>query len=180
MKKVIILALISLNVLASNKDWNVRISPLQFLAGMSNVELGFALGSNFSLAAGAMIWNQDDALGTGYSVDASQYHARLDYWFSGAFAQGWYLSGLVSTLNITLEKEISNVDYEASTSYSGYKVLGGYRWMWENFNMELGYGYADYGATDKLTLKSSDGDKIKRDMPPIQGGTLEFNIGWSF
>jgi hypothetical protein len=180
MQRILLALVLSFTVSATalaNQNWNVRIAPVSFLVGMVNAEVGYAVGSNFSLAAGVMSWNAEIL---DYTVKAGEVHGRFDYWFSGAFKQGWYLSGVLSRFNIELTKTESNVDYKAATSYSGYKVLAGYRWHWTNFNLELGGGIVSYGADSKLTLEASNGDELEEDMPSIQGSTIEFNLGWSF
>lgn len=180
MKKLLLALtmLLTLNVHAQDKNWNLRFEPISWLVGATNVELNYAVGSNFTIGGGLVAWNVELL---DIEIGLNEYHVRGDYWFAGAFQQGWYLSGIYSTINMNLQTTDSlGTEYEADVSATGFKFFGGYRWLWENFNLELGYGFVSYNFDDKLTLKASDGSTQEEDLPAVTGTGLEFNMGWTF
>lgn len=180
MKKLLagLILVLSVGAQASDKNWNVRVDPLTLLVGGTNVELDYAIADKISIGGGLVSWNVDLL---DVEISMQEYHVRGDYWFNGAFQQGWYVSGVYSTISMELATIDSlNTRYEADVSASGFKLLGGYHWQWDSFNLELGFGYVSYSFDDKLTLEAADGSTLEEDLPNVTGTGLEFNMGWAF
>ncbi len=66
-------------------DMMVRTSPLTLLIGAPNVELGFKVTDGLSVGGGFTTWAVDI---NDIEMDFLAYHARADYYFSGAYNQG--------------------------------------------------------------------------------------------
>lgn len=155
---------------------------LPLIGGLS-LELGFGVADKVVLGVGGFSWNYDDGL-TDYSVN--EYHARLDYMFNGAFTKGWYLSAILSKLSVDVT--VSNFglfgassDSHGEGSATGIVAVGGYRWQWPSFFMDLGLAYSSY-SYDNDTIEVSDGSTTTEEDTPsaINGAGLEFNLGWVF
>jgi hypothetical protein len=160
------------------RDWNLRFKPVQLLIGAGNIEVGYALTENFSLAAGGMLWNVS-LLDVDFEV--TEMHVRGDYWFSGAFNDSWYFSGYISSMSLGMETIENSKNYSGDISATGFGIAAGYHWQWDNFNMELGVTWGSYSFDSKLELEASDNTTIEEDVPPsVTGGGLEFNMGFAF
>ncbi len=176
--KRILFAIAMLGCLSAQAGIMLRTSPILLAAGGGNGEIDFALTDKLSLGALALSWNAE-LLDVEFSVKET--HVRLDYWFSGAFKQGWYGNIGYSQLEMDLStKDIFGKKFEGELSGSSVILGLGYHWQWESFHMELGYQIGNYGFDSDLELEASDGSKESEDIPSGATGGLEFNIGWVF
>lgn len=157
----------------NDHQFSIRTNPLQLLLGLGiNGEISYGTGNWAFGLGGARL----DLELEGNGIEATQLHARADYWFRGAFNQGWYLSLLLGTANI--EVTVDDLRGEADATFIGFG--GGYRWAWENFFIDLGALATTIGAAD-IEVTSSDGTSTRTESASGAGGLgLDFNIGWAF
>ncbi len=181
MKKIIfiLVTLVSLN----SYSFQIKTSPLLPIIGGLSAELGFGVTDNVAVGVGGFAWRFDDGL-TEYN--ASEYHARIDYMFNGVFTQGWYLSAVLSRIDVAVTVSSFNLfgpssDANGEGSATGFIAIGGYRWQWPTFFIDLGLAYSSYNF-DGGTIEVDDGTTTSEvDSPSsISGPSLEFNIGWVF
>lgn len=183
MKKIVFILLSFCVVPFAQSQVAIKTSPVLFAVGALNAEVGVALGSNLSIAAGGLTWSGSlDSVETDDSVDFSvtEVHGRIDYWFSGAYKQGWYIGGTVSSMTINLKTTQSGVEFEGDISATGILGQFGYHWQWDSFFIDLGARAGTYNFDSKLEVEADDGSTQEEEIPAISSGGLEFNIGWVF
>jgi hypothetical protein len=176
--KKILFSLALLFSVTSQAEIMLRTSPILLVAGGTNAEIDFKVSENLSVGVGGLSWSAE-LLDVEFTV--TEAHARFDYWFSGAFKQGWYANAGYSTMSMDLKtKDIFGTEFEGEVSGSGVILGMGYHWQWESFHMELGYQLANYSFDSKLELEASDGSTEEESIPSGTSGGLEFNLGWVF
>ena len=158
---------------------NVRVDPLRTLTGVPSVDVDFAVSSAWSLGPTFSYLNKtiDDFEATAYNLGI-----RGNYYFNGSvFTQGWYFGPSLSYLSVKVtDKNQVFGDLEGSASGLAFTALGGYQWMWDHFNINLGLGPVFYTLGD-VTVKNSD-NSYKEDFSGFSGAgiALEFTLGWKF
>lgn len=159
-------------------DMMVRTSPLTLLIGAPNVELGFKVTDGLSVGGGFTTWAVDI---NDIEMDFLAYHARADYYFSGAYNQGWYISGIFGAASIDLATtDDAGTKYKGDVNGTYVAFFGGYHWQWTQFFIDLGIGTSTYSFSDTLDLEDENGNKEEESIPAISATGLEFNIGWTF
>jgi len=177
MKKIITISLLLVSSFVHANDWNIKTNPVSLLVGATNAEVNYAFHKNFTFGLGGLIWST-----TILDVEftASEYHARVDYWFNAAFEQGWYAGLQVSKLGMELTTVVSSVDYTGDISSTGYLAQFGYHWQWDSFNMDFGTYFGYYDFDSDITLKDVNGNTKDETVPAFGAVGAEFFIGWAF
>jgi hypothetical protein len=164
-----------------SKDWNISTPAIVDLFGYGlmlqrNIASGWSLG----LSVASVSWSPSDQTAINQTIKNNVYSLRGDYNFSGeSFQSGWYLAGSVASANVKVTETVSGIDYEGTASATGISLVGGYTWVWENFNIILGVGFSTASTSD-ITVKDSVGNTTKYTGSSIPSSALEFNLGWAF
>lgn len=176
-RKVIIGVVLFLSV-SANASLMVRTSPILLVVGGVNGELDYGVTENLSVGAGGLSWSATVA-----EVDftVTEAHARIDYWTSGIFKQGWYFNAVYSSMSMELNtSNVFGTKFTGKVSGSALLAGVGYHWQWDSFHTELGVQAGKYDFDSSLELEASDGSKSSEDIPAGTSAGLEFNIGWVF
>ena len=173
MKKLLIVLTVLLSINAQAGVFQIKLQPVSFLIGLTNVELGYGVDALTFVAGGA---SADITLAND-NVKITEVHAGVDYMLT----KGWYVGAHASRIDLTLtQTNSSSTELTGEATATGLVGRFGYRWQWPSFFMELGAQYASY-SFDKLVLKSSDGSTSKdEDVPNVAGAGLDFRLGWVF
>ncbi|MBX3017233.1 MAG: DUF3575 domain-containing protein [Bdellovibrionaceae bacterium] len=102
------------------------------------------------------------------------------YHFNGAFNDGVYLNGILTTISIEASAK-SNLTGETATAKGeglNYGVGLGYHWFWDSFNLNLGLVLGGTSA-GKIEVKDSTGSTVESTSPNLSTG-LDFKIGFTF
>lgn len=158
---------------------NLRVDPLGALIGAANVQLDIGVSNSWTLGPTLQYLNRsiDDYDATAYGVGV-----RANYYFSRpVFTQGWYLGPSVSYVNAKVTEDDSLFgELEGTGSGLAFTLIGGYQWMWESFNINLGAGPVVTTIGD-ITVENSNGTyKEKTDGIDAGGLAIEFTLGWKF
>ncbi len=170
---ILVLAL-SLNAAA---EVNLRASPIAPLVGTVMLEADFKISDKWSLGPTVLYTSADR---NGFDTEAYVIGARGNYYFAGTFVQGWYLSPGLKYVNINLKDDTSSGEIEGEASGIVLNLYGGYLWMWENFNIQLGAGPV-INTLGKITVENKSRN-YQEDFDGYEGIDLgvEFTIGWKF
>lgn len=176
MKKFLVvtaLMLAPLTTFAQDKTWNIQFSPVAFLVGILNVDVDYALNSNWTVGPQGltMSYKYNDIKVSGSSFGA---HAR--YYFDKVYSDGWYGSGQIGSFSLKVEDE-SNGDH-AEASGMAYSLGGGYHWFWETFNLRLGL-VGGSTSVGKIEIKDAGGNVTDTYTPSFNTG-IDFAIGFAF
>ncbi len=181
MKKIALsfcLFLSLINSTLAETPTNIRIEPLSLLVGTLAVQADFGISPHWTL--GPSVRYLKRTIG---DFDATAYSAgiRGNYYFDReVMTQGWYLSPELSLMRVSVvENDNNGPDAEASATGFAITGLGGYQWMWENFNIMLGIGPVFYGLGD-IETKDSSGNKETFSGFSTVGLALDFSLGWKF
>lgn len=172
-----VLTLATINT--AHSEVNVRIDPLNTLIGRMNVQVDFGIASAWSLGPTLQYTNKMDE---GYKINAYGFGVRGNYAFNGnIFTQGWYLGPSISYVNVKVTDDNSILgDLEGKGSGVAFSVLGGYQWMWEHFNINLGAGPVFYTLGDIVVENDAGTYEEKFSGYNEVGLGLEFTLGWKF
>lgn len=160
-----------------NKNWNISTSGIVDLVGFQ-LMVQYNLGGGWTLGGlgQTVSWTDPNS----YKIASNAYGLRGDYNFSGeAFHDGWYLAGMLVSASAKVTTTISAVNYEGTATATGVNLLGGYTWVWENFNIILGGGFSSASTSD-ITVKDSLGNTVKYTGGYQPSAAFEFNLGWAF
>jgi hypothetical protein len=159
-------------------DVNVRVDALGALAGIANLHVDFGLGNAWSLGPSVQYINQsvDD-----FEANATSVGVRANYFFNGKiFTQGWYLGPSINWMSVKVEDNDPSLGkLEGSANGMAFTVLGGYQWMWESFNINLGIGPVYY-TLGSIKAKSDRGFSEEFSGYDGMGISSEFTLGWKF
>lgn len=153
---------------------NVRTSVTGTVwAERPNIRADFPLGDKLTL--GAEVGNQsyDDG-----GVDIKGYSGGLyaTLYTKGVFTHGW-----------TVDFGLTYADFKGETAAGldadaesfGFRVLGGYHWFWDPFNLNLAVGYAS-NTEDKLRVRDATGTVAAQgDLKPV-ALTGDVSVGLTF
>lgn len=112
---------------------NVTLNPLGVLAGAFRGAVEFEAGSNWSVGpvlGGAAIKLND------VSLSSMELGVRANYFSSGTFNDSWYIGPEVAFSSF----RASSDGVTANISAVSGSLFGGYFWIWDSFNMNLGGG----------------------------------------
>ena len=120
---------------AAHANVNVTINPLGALAGALRGTVEFEAGSNWSVGPvlGGTALKLNDV-----SITSGELGIRANYFAGGTFSDGWYFGPEVSFSNFRASAEGESVSVSAISG----SAFGGYFWIWDSFNMNLGAGLA--------------------------------------
>lgn len=156
---------------------NLRFSPLSALILTVDGNFDFLLNPNFT-AGPKLTYMNFDFLGVRLRGTAIGAEGR--YHFDGAFNDGFYLNGILTTLNIEASAKSNTTGETATATASGinYGIGGGYHWFWDSFNLNLGLVLGGTSA-GKIEVKDSTGTTVESAQPNLATG-LDFKIGFTF
>lgn len=151
---------------ASSNSINIRFAPVNLVVGMVSVEADFGIGDHLTVGPSVTSWNVS-LPGTSWS--ATSYGLRAKWFFDNSFADGFYVSPVVYSSNWSM----TVLGSTAKQSTTNYGAFGGYQWIWESFNQNLGLGYV---ASSETQITAIDGSK--KTIPTQLN--LEYWLGWAF
>ncbi len=163
---------------AAKGDFRVSFDPILLVAGAINLSGDYAFTENITAGAGYYNWSVD--VGS-IALDVTETHVRGDYWFSGAYNQGWYAGAIYSKITMTLDETLLGTSYSGEFDATGILAVGGYHWQWASFGMDLGLTAGTYSFDNDLTLTASDGSTTTESAPSaVSGMGIEYNLTWKF
>lgn len=164
-----------LSVATAQADTNIRVGAIGLVAGVIDVTADFNVGDSWTLGPSIQYLNR--SIGD-FEASAFGLGVRGNYYFGrSAFTQGWYLGPSLSYMNV----EVEDKDSGANATGSGLTIsaIGGYQWMWDSFNINLGLGPVYY-AMGEVEVEDSFGEKQSFDSYNGLGLALELTLGWKF
>ncbi len=171
----VLLLLFSFHSLA---EVNLRTSPIHLLAGIALFEADFKINDKWSLGPTLAYSSADQ---DGFETNVYALGVRGNYYFAGTFAQGWYMSPGVQFVSASVKDDDPTFgEIEGKASGFAINLFGGYFWMWENFNIQLGAGPVIY-TLGEITVENKSSN-YKEDFGGNNGVDLgiEFSLGWKF
>jgi hypothetical protein len=184
-KRTVTVAVPAKNSAQSKRDFNYdfRVNPVGLISGGIDANLDFKLTENLTVGPqGIYLHAQLSPSGiytSNYDITAYGFGARANWFFDGAFKDGWYFGPSFEYLKVTLKT--TDAVGPATGSASGMLASGiiGYGWFWDNFNLMLGGGYASVLGASSITIKDSAGNQTVI-TANLSGLTYELSIGWAF
>lgn len=163
--------------ITSHAEVNVRTSPLHLLVGIVTADVDFKISDKWSLGPTAAYSSADRE---GFETVVYAIGLKGNYFFEGTFNQGWYLSPGIQYVSAKVTDDSSFGEIEGNASGLGVALFGGYFWMWNNFNIQLGAGPVLY-TLGEISVESDDGS-VKEEYAGYDGVDLgiEFTLGWKF
>lgn len=151
------------------KKININLSPLGLVLGVTNIGFDYAVARKFTLGGSFTYISLDSGA---IEASATGLEIKGQYFFTEAFTNSWYLLGMYAytsgeaTNNLTLD--------EANLDVTSLGALGGYMWMWTNFNIQLGLG------VQSLSVEQTTSSNV--DTSDFDGSFayLDFRLGWAF
>lgn len=178
-RNLLILAFMLFVSLSSFAQTNIRISPIHLLVGMPRVEADFKIADSWTIGPTGSYLNRSVDQ---YDVQAYSLGIRANYFFNReVFTQGWYLGPSLEYAHVHItDNDPFSGKMEGNGSGLALSVIGGYQWMWDNFNINLGAG-PSYYSLGTVEVESSDGT-VDDDYTGYDGLQLavEFTLGWKF
>lgn len=142
----------------SGKTGRISFSPVYALIGAARVQVDFYPDSQVGVGVDAMAW--------GIGIDNCDFRVQWvipngRYFFSEK--DDWYVGGgyLVGTANSSCGGEVD---------FNGAVFDGGYTWLWDTFNIDLGLM-----VIPRTELEDDEGNKGY-----FGGGEVQFRLGWMF
>ncbi|SMF60420.1 DUF3575 domain-containing protein [Pseudobacteriovorax antillogorgiicola] len=127
---------------ATEKTYNIKTDPLSLALGVPNIGVVFQLSENVGMGvSGSMSrlrWDDDDITAVGANLEAG-------YYFSGVFEDTGYLKAFTGLATVTSSHD------DIGSTVANVGVIGGYQWMWENFNTSVGGG-VQYIQSEGLSI----------------------------
>ncbi len=176
--KFIFSALLLIFSFRSFAEVNLRTSPIHLLSGIALLEADFKISDKWSLGPTFAYTSRDQ---DGFETNVYALGVRGNYYFAGTFAQGWYVSPGVQYVSASVKDDDPTFgEIEGKASGLAINLFGGYFWMWENFNIQLGAGPVIY-TLGGVTVEN-DSQNYKEDFDGYNGVDLgiEFSLGWKF
>ena len=171
---------------ASDRDYNIRISPVPLLVGYLNIDFDIQVNEEWTVGPTFSYWGTRLTLSGGsssteYDLSATSIGARANWYPDGVFADGWYLSPMVQYTTARIESRSSSVNVKGEAGGISLTGLGGYHWFWDNFNLSLGGGLVFSGAAGSVRGTSSDGTTtVETRTSPGAGIAFDFMLGLTF
>lgn len=175
MKKALAILLISLGFMsaANANNFGFRFSPLNMLIAWTDLEIDYAVTSNWMASAQITSWNLDLS---GDELSISGFGLTGSYHFNGTFSDTWYVGGTYRSTTIEITNSLGSG--EATVSIIG--AVAGYQWVWDSFYMNLGL-IAGSASDSDITIKDSGGNVTDTGSVPGSLATgLDWKLGWSF
>ncbi len=167
---------------------NLRFSPIGLVVGLVMLDFDFKINDNWTLGPSVLLGGFEltstDSGGASESikVKAGGFGVKANYYFNGAFTDGWYLSPSIQRQSISVE--VADATSSASAEVTGtiLRAIGGYHWFWDSFNLNLGAGFSSWSGPSKVRVTDSGGSTQDIDASSTRaaGLAVDFMIGWSF
>ena len=112
-----------------SKSLNLKTSPFSLALGVPNI--GVEVQTSKEIAVGGHLAHVQTS-GFGETVSATGIDGKAGYHFNGVFKDSPYVRGSLGYLVIASGSENSG------DAISIQSAMGGYRWVWDQFNIDLG------------------------------------------
>lgn len=171
----------SSNSHAYNSNANIRVSPAALLLGAVNLELDISVDRRWSVGPMFTYWNFEP--NSDFKALSKAYGLRLD-WHQNRFNREGTLYGVYyKRWEVAAEYLNDNDDLiKNDVAMNMFGVVGGYRWMWDSFNVTAEAGYRLIHL-DGFKLKIETGENTKAritDISVIGALVLDLSVGWAF
>lgn len=113
------------------------------------------------------------------TVSGANYGVLGTWYQGGVYTDGWYVSPGISTGSVKAESADAAGDLKADGTVTLGRVVAGYGWFWDSFNMMLGVGGNAALGDSKVTFKDTTGNQVE-ETNLYSSWTAEYKIGWSF
>jgi uncharacterized protein YxjI len=163
--------------------YNFRLNPLIFL-GAVNGNFDFRISRDWTVGLqGAYLQAKLGPTGTfnsDFNITAYGIGARANWFFDGAFKDGYYLGPSLEYLAVNIKTSDAFGPANGSATGMMASCLVGYGWFWdEGFNIMLGGGYGTVLGASGITIKDSAGNQ-QTITANLSGLTFEISIGFAF
>jgi len=171
----------SSNSHAYNSNGNFRVSPAGLLLGAVNLELDIAIDRRLSIGPMYTYW--DFEANNDFKALSQAYGVRMD-WHQNRFNREGMLYG-VYYKHWTVDAEYLDDNDDLIKNNVAMNMLGfvgGYRWMWDSFNVTTEVGYRLI-QLDGFKLKVETGENTKAritDISVVGALILDVTVGWAF
>lgn len=156
--------------------WNVRTAPLTLVVG-TNLRVDYKVSDEISVgASGLYVDRRIKAVG----ILESSASVIIQYSFSGALTTGWFLESGIGYGDIKATAASASGQEESRQLHNiSARVVGGYVWFWQSWNISVGGGLAHNSAGDQDVEDSSGKSMTKI---PLRKNLFvpEFSVGWAF
>jgi hypothetical protein len=170
--------------IASTTDrFDFRVNPIGLIGGSIDANLDFRISQDWTVGVQGIYLHvkldPSSIFTSDYNITAYGFGTRANYFFNGAFKDGWYFGPSLEYLSVGIKT--GDAAGPASGTASGLmaSALVGYGWFWDGFNLMLGGGYAAVLGTSSITIKDSVGNE-ETITANLSGLTYELSIGWTF
>lgn len=165
------------------KSFDFRVNPLIVL-GAVNGNLDVRLNENLTVGLqGAYLQaklNSTGIFNSDLNITAYGIGARANWFFSGAFQDGFYLGPSLEYLSVSIKTSTAAGPASGTASGQLASCLIGYGWFWPGgLNIMLGGGYAGVLGASGITIKDSVGNQ-QTITANLSGLTYELSLGYAF
>jgi hypothetical protein len=170
-------------VISSNNSFDLRLNPIGVIGGNVSANFDFKISKHLTLGPQGLYLHvkipQSGFFNSDYDITAFGYGLRANWFFKGAFKDGFYLGPSLEYLTVNLKT--SDAFGAATGTASGLMAscLIGYGWFWDGFNIMLAGGYGTVLGASGITIKDSVGNQ-EIISENLSGFTYELSFGWAF
>lgn len=169
--------------IASPYNYDFRVNPVGLISGAIDANVDFKITEDWTVGPQGIYLHLNlspsETFNSNYDITAYGFGARANWFYNGAFKDGFYFGPSLEYLTVDLKT--SDAFGPASGTASGLMASGliGYGWFWDGFNIMLGGGYEAVLGASGITIKDSAGNQ-QTITANLSGLTYELSIGWAF
>lgn len=163
----------------SQKKVNIHTNPFTLFVGAISFGADFAVNQNLTLGGNMILMDYtfENDSSEDINAEAKGFGFRVQYFFTEALNDGWYISGFGDFGKGEVENRDTGDFADLKTTAMG--ATAGYFWRWGTFNLQLGLGLQNTNIelTDD-NLSASDREEVE-DLEGL-GLTGDLRIGLAF
>lgn len=160
-----------------DKNYNLRFGPIGLLFGVINADFDIKMGPTFTIGPSVsyLSWTLAEVNVTAYSFGVrANFYPNIE----ALSEDGWYIGPSVNYIGAKATKN----SLSASVNGINTSIVGGYQWLWDSFNINLGLGGGYTSIPTKVTVKDSSGGtseevSVRASQTSV---ALEFTMGFAF